>query len=147
MTIDSKTLLQTIAAAAADKKAENIILLDVRGLASFTDVLIVASGSSDRQVRAIGEHIEHQVATQGGPRLVGREGYEQGRWVLVDFGEIVVHLFSDPEREHFDLEHLWAEAPRLRWDPKQPPKILFAPEERAFVRAAAAAGGRRSRAH
>jgi ribosome-associated protein len=118
-------LLQTIANAAADKKAENIVLLDVRGLASFTDFLVIGEGTSDRQVRSMGEHIEAKVAEAKGPRTIGREGYEQGEWVLVDFGEVVVHLFTEDERRAFDLENLWGDAPRLRWDPKNPPTELF----------------------
>ncbi len=118
-------MLQTIATAATDKKAENVTLLDVRGLASFTDFLVIASGTSDRQVRAIGEHVEAQVSAGKGPKTMGREGYEQGAWVLVDFGSVVVHLFNEDERSNFDLENLWGDAPRLRWDPKNPPKELF----------------------
>lgn len=139
-------MLQTIANAAADKKADNIVLLDVRGLASFTDFLVIASGTSDRQVRAVGEHIEEQVKAASGPRQIGREGYEQGDWVLVDFGEVVVHLFTDEERRAFDLENLWGDAPRLRWNPKSPPKELFSRQELAVEKVAVAAGGRRRRA-
>jgi len=122
-------------------------LLDVRGLASFTDFLVVASGTSDRQVRAIGEHIESQVAELKGPKTIGKEGYEKASWVLVDFGEVVVHLFNEGDREFFDLERLWQEAPRLIWDAKNPPKDIFAPqqEKHQVVRVAAAAGGGRRR--
>lgn len=137
------------------------MLLDVRGLASFTDFLVVASGTSDRQVRSIGEHVEKQVTLGKGPRLVGREGYEQGNWVLVDFGEVVVHLFNDTDRASFDLENLWSEAPRLRWDPLNPPADLFTTqslaaakkarkakaEPREVVRAVAGGARRRKAAH
>lgn len=138
-------MLQTIANAAADKKAENIVLLDVRGLASFTDFLVISSGTSDRQVRAVGEHIEEKVKEAHGPRTIGREGYEQGEWVLVDFGEVVVHLFTDEERRAFDLENLWGDAPRLRWDPKNPPRELFNVHQLAAEPVAVAAGSGRKR--
>jgi len=142
-TIDSKTLLRTIAEAASAKKAEHIVLMDVRGLTSFTDFLVLATGTSDRQVRAIGESIEDAVAKAKGPRLVGREGYAQGEWVLVDYGEIVVHLFSDDVRHVYDMENLWAAAPRLQWNDKNPPTELFAAPAQQQVAVAASSGSRR----
>ncbi len=123
--INSKTLITTIAEAAADKKAENIVILDLRGLASYTDYLVLATGTSSRQVAAIGEGIEQKVAAANGPKIAGREGYEQGLWVLVDFSEVIVHVFDPTQREIFDLERLWADAPRIHWNDKNPPQALF----------------------
>jgi len=116
--------------------------MDLRGLASFTDYLVVATGNSDRQVRAIAENIEDAVAQAKGPRLVGREGYAQGEWALVDFGEVVVHLFVDDLRNIYDMENLWTDAPRLSWNDKNPPTKLFEQEEQV---AKVAAGGSRRR--
>jgi ribosome-associated protein len=118
----------------------HIVVLDVRGLTSFTDFLVVASGTSDRQVRAIGENIEKTVSLANGPKTIGREGYATGDWVLVDFGEVVVHLFNDDQRQFFDLESLWSSAPRLLWDPKNPPKDIFLNEREPRLRVAAAGG-------
>ena len=124
--INSKTLLSTIAEAAAEKKAENIVLLDVRGLTSYTDYIVLATGNSNRQVTAIGEHVEKKIQEAGGPKLAGREGYEQGLWVLIDFSEVIVHILEPAQRDIFDLEHLWAAAPRVQWNPLDPPHHLFA---------------------
>lgn len=99
----------------------------MRGLADYTDYLVIVSGHSDRQVMAIGEHIEEVIHKEKGPRTIGREGYEQGLWVLVDFGEVVVHIFHDSQRQLFDLEHLWAKAPRVVWNPEKPLATFFEP--------------------
>lgn len=123
--MDSNVLLRTIAEAAADKKAEDIVLLDVRGMTSYADFIVIASGASNRQVGAIGDGVEQGVGKAGGPRVNGREGYEQGVWVLVDFGEAVVHVFDKEQRELFDLEGLWEAAPRINWNTANPPKQLF----------------------
>jgi ribosome-associated protein len=143
--INSKTLLTTIAEAAAEKKAENIVLLDVRGLTSYTDYLVLATGNSSRQVSAIGEHVEKKIQEARGPQLAGREGYEQGLWVLIDFSEVIVHIFEPAQRDIFDLEHLWAEAPRLQWNPLEPPRELFPSTAAVAAPVAAPARARRAR--
>ena len=102
------------------------MLLDVRGLTSYTDYIVLATGNSNRQVTAIGEHVEKKIQEAGGPKLAGREGYEQGLWVLIDFSEVIVHILEPAQRDIFDLEHLWAAAPRVAWNPLSPPKELFA---------------------
>lgn len=94
-------------------------------MTSYADFIVIASGTSSRQVAAIGDHVEQAVSKAGGPRTSGREGYEQGVWVLVDFGEAVVHVFEQSQRELFDLEGLWETAAKIRWNPNSPPKELF----------------------
>jgi ribosome-associated protein len=101
-----------IAKAAVDLKAENLVALDVRELTSFTDVFILATGGSDRHVRAIADAVEAAVEELG-ERPLGIEGYDEGRWLLLDLGDVIVHLFQRDVREHYDLERLWSEAPRL----------------------------------
>jgi ribosome-associated protein len=101
-----------IAKAAVDLKAENVVALDVRELASFTDVFILATGTSDRHVRAIADALKEVVAELGEQPL-GIEGYDEGLWVLLDLGDVIVHVFQSDVREHYDLERLWSEAPRL----------------------------------
>lgn len=101
------------ARAAIDKKAEHLQLLDLSGLSGFTDYFVICSGMSDRQVQAISDSVEAAMLGQG-HELLSLEGYSDGRWVLMDFGDIIVHVFLDALREYYDLETLWAEAPRLK---------------------------------
>jgi ribosome-associated protein len=98
--------------AALDKKALMPALLDVSGQATYTDFIGVVSGRSDRQVDAIAEHVR-EVMQQRGWRLLGREGTRNGRWTLLDFGDVVVHVFYHPVREVYDIEGLWIDAPRI----------------------------------
>lgn len=101
------------AKAAIDKKAENLKILDLTDLSGFTDYFVICSGTSDRQVQAISDSIEAALETRGTGAL-SCEGYAEGRWVLMDFGDVVVHVFLDALREYYDLESLWADAPRLK---------------------------------
>lgn len=101
------------ARAAIDKKAENVKVLDLTDVSGFTDYFIIASGTSDRQVQSICDSIEHVLTSQG-HELLSAEGYADGRWVLMDFGDVVAHVFLDALREYYDLEALWADAPRLK---------------------------------
>jgi ribosome-associated protein len=102
----------TAARAALEKKAEDVVVLDLRGVSGYTDFLVISSGSSDRQLEAIAESVEKELKTLG-HRLVGSEGQRGGKWVLLDFGDVVVHVFHQEERSHYDLEGLWADAPRV----------------------------------
>ncbi|HEX8825627.1 MAG TPA: ribosome silencing factor [Archangium sp.] len=95
----------------SDKKGVDILLLDVRGMTSYADYFVVASGESDRQVSAMAEHVLTKLK-EDGLRPIGHEGMETGQWVLLDFGEVVAHLFFTEARSHYDLEGLWADAPR-----------------------------------
>lgn len=101
------------ARAAIDKKAENVKLLDLSDISGFTDYFLICSGTSDRQVQAIADSIEHQLSSAG-KKLLSCEGYSEGRWVLMDFGDVVIHIFLDALREYYDLEALWTDAPRLK---------------------------------
>lgn len=98
--------------AALDVKAEDVVALDVSALSSFADVFVVCTGRSDRQVRAIADAIEQAVKKAGRPAL-GIEGHGEGRWVLIDLDDVIVHVFQPEAREHYDLERLWSDAPRL----------------------------------
>ena len=97
---------------ALERKTLDPVLLDVRGLCSYADFLLVLGGSSGRQVRAIAESIRRGMRADG-HKTLGSEGTDEGRWVLLDYGEVVVHIFLDELRDFYDLESLWAEAPRL----------------------------------
>lgn len=98
--------------AALGKKALNVLALDVRELVSFADTFVLATGTSDRHLRSIVDGILEAFAAEG-EKPLGIEGYEEGRWVLVDLGDLVVHVFLADVREYYDLERLWADAPVL----------------------------------
>jgi ribosome-associated protein len=112
---EAHDLAVAAARAAAAKQAKGIVILDVRNLIGITDYFVIASGSSDRQVRAVAEEIERDLKGRG-LRPVRREGEREGRWVLLDFVDFVAHVFRDEERTYYDLERLWADAPTVDWD-------------------------------
>ena len=108
----TNTLARQIAQVASDHKALEIQVLDLRTLTSFTDFFVVCSGASDRQVISIADAIHHEL--KGSGRLpLGEEGLRSGHWALLDYGDVVVHVFYAPAREHYQLEKLWFDAPRL----------------------------------
>jgi ribosome-associated protein len=100
---------------ALEKKAQDPALLDVRGLCSYADFLLILGGRSSRQVRAVAESIRRGMRSDG-HRTLGAEGADEGRWVLLDYGEVVVHIFLEELRDFYDLESLWVEAPRVGLD-------------------------------
>jgi ribosome-associated protein len=102
-----------IAHAGLDKKAEDVTVLDVRGLTSYADYFVVMTADSDRQASAIADAVEDTMKKQGVSK-VGVEGYDTGRWILVDYGDVVAHVMSRESRGFYDLEGLWADAPRFR---------------------------------
>jgi len=95
-----------------ERKAVDPILFEVTGLTSITDYFLIASGSSSRQVQAIGRHLQRSMRERG-CRAYGVEGEQEGQWILMDYGDLVVHIFYQPVREFYDLEGLWSEAPRI----------------------------------
>lgn len=97
---------------ALDKKALDPVLLDVRGLCTYCNYQLVVSGRSDRQVDAIAEGILTGLKGDG-IHALSHEGKRSGKWALLDFGDVVIHVFHHPAREHFDLEGLWNDAPRV----------------------------------
>jgi ribosome-associated protein len=101
------------AGAASSKTVDPTVVLDVGDLLGITDHFVITSGSNVRQVRTIAEEVEKRVKAQGGgsPRYV--EGLDDARWVLLDYGQFVVHVFLDEARHYYNLERLWADAPRV----------------------------------
>lgn len=120
---DAKELALLCAAAAHDKKAYDLALLEVADLTGYADYFLLASGRSTRQTAAIAENML-RVLKKAGRRAAGREGLKQGRWILLDFGEVVVHIFHEPVREFYDLDSLWGDAPRLELEPEALGKLL-----------------------
>lgn len=104
------------ATAIEDKQGRNVTLLDVSNLLGITDVFVIGSGSSQRQVRTLAQEVEGRLSAHGREPL-HREGVEHSRWVLLDYGDVVVHLFDEETRAYYDLERLWGDAPRLEWVP------------------------------
>lgn len=95
-----------------DRKGEDIRVLDLQGLTALADYFIIASGNSDRQVSAICTHIEDELAKKGiEPKH--KEGHREGRWVILDYSDIIVHVFHHEEREYYKLERLWSDAKNL----------------------------------
>lgn len=94
------------------KKAADVVALDVRELTSYTDVFIICSGKSNRQVSAIAQFIQTDLKKQK-VKPVSIEGAKEGKWVLMDYGHVIIHVFHESSREFYDLEGLWADAHRL----------------------------------
>ncbi len=106
--------------AAQALKAEEVVLLDLRGIATFTDFFVICSGTSQRQVRAIADRIDEKLRANR-YSLLHQEGYEEGSWVLLDYVDLVVHVFFPETRDYYDLERLWADAPRMDLKKLPPP--------------------------
>jgi len=116
MVTDSWTKSLLCVKAAIEKKAFDLVLLEMKGITSFTDTFLICSGKSDRQVQAIAQAVEEALGREG-IRLLGQEGKVEGKWVLMDYGDVVVHIFLEPIRGFYDLEGLWIDAPRI--DPEK----------------------------
>ena len=112
---ESRDIAVTAARAAAAKQAGDVTILDVHGLIVITDYFVIASGETDRQVKTIVEEVERSVRDLG-EKPVRREGDAESGWVLLDCIDVVVHVFAHEEREYYDLERLWRDAPRLGWN-------------------------------
>jgi len=110
------------AAAADDKKAADVLIIDVGEVFSVTDYFLIASGSSSPQVHAIVDGIEERLTRDGGPKPVRIEGKESREWVLMDYGAFVVHVFHQEQRDFYQLEKLWGDRPRLEWEPLRTPE-------------------------
>ncbi|MDP2654800.1 MAG: ribosome silencing factor [Candidatus Omnitrophota bacterium] len=105
-------MAQAIVGCASDKKAENIVVLDMRKVANFCDYFVICTGNSDRQVRAVAEGISEGLG-QKGVNVRYQQGFRDGHWVLLDLGTVVAHVFDRETREFYGLEHLWQEAKKV----------------------------------
>jgi ribosome-associated protein len=111
-TLDGSQLATVCAQIGSDGKGEDIVVLDVRKISSFTDYFVILSGRSTRHVQALAESMEHELRSK---RISSSraEGLSEGKWVLLDFDDVVVHIFYHEQRDFYDLEGLWHDAPRL----------------------------------
>jgi ribosome-associated protein len=112
------SLDRAIAAArtAAGNRARDVVVLDMTPLVQWTDYLVVATAASRRQLRSVADAVEKALEELGDVKL-GVEGYELGEWIVVDFADVVVHVFSPEKRAYYEIENLWGDAPRVSWEP------------------------------
>ncbi|WP_213975097.1 ribosome silencing factor [Tepidanaerobacter acetatoxydans] len=109
MIIDPKTCAIEAAGILKDKKGQDILVLDISSIAVFSDYFVIATGISPIHVQALADEVERRLVSKG-YRLKSKEGYKDGRWVLIDFYDVIVHIFTRSEREYYMLERLWADA-------------------------------------
>ena len=115
--LDGVRRLAAVAArAAAAKVGHETVVLEVVDMLAITDAFVITSGANARQVRTIAEEVEAKVAEAGGPKPLRTEGLDDARWVLLDYGDFVVHVFLDEVRRYYDIERLWSDAPRIEWE-------------------------------
>jgi ribosome-associated protein len=115
---DSRDVAIAAARAAAEKQATDVVILDVRELIVITDYFVIATGSTDRQVKTIVEEVEKSLRSLE-EKPIRREGEDTHRWVLLDYVDVVVHVFAEEERGFYDLERLWRDAPVVGWEPDE----------------------------
>ena len=115
--LNSKAKALAVAAAklAGERHCTDVVVLDVRKATDITDYFVIATGTSDRQMRSVADEI-NDIAKEQKSSLFGRAGYEQGNWVLLDFVDVVVHIFDKQSRGYYDLEMLWGDAKRVKID-------------------------------
>lgn len=110
---DGESLARACAAAACDKKAEDVVILDMQGVSNFTDYFVICSATSEPQLKAIATAIREQVRTDLNRRPLSEDGFPTSQWVVLDYGEVIIHLFHTDKRELYGLENLWSDAKRL----------------------------------
>ena len=123
----NRPLLDTITAAIWDKKGFDVRAYDVREILDYTDCMVICSGSSDRQANAIADNVVDEVRKNNDEKPASSEGLRAGRWALIDFGDIVVHVFHRPVRDYYELDRLYADAPAVElnapeWDQRGDPR-------------------------
>ena len=112
MPLDPQEVAHTVVGIASDKQAEDIVMLDIRGVASFADYFVILTAGSSRQISALQEHFE-QGLKESGIALHHREGTPESGWVLLDFSDVIIHIFGADQREFYQLDQLWSGAPQV----------------------------------
>jgi ribosome-associated protein len=113
---EGETLCRACAAAAADKKAGDIVVLDLRGISTFTDYFVICSATSEPQLKAISGAIREQIREEFGRKPLSEDGYPVSQWMILDYGDVIVHLFQGEKRAFYALENLWSDAKRITVD-------------------------------
>lgn len=116
--VDGQDFAVEVARIASDNHATEVVVLDLRGLTAIADFFVICTGTSDRQMRAIVDHID-DLARRAGQKRYGLAGYEVAQWILTDYVDVVVHVFDGTHRRYYDLELMWGDAPRVAWERKQ----------------------------
>lgn len=111
--MEARKLAELCAQRCLEKKAENVVVLDLEDKSSVADFFVICSGFSDRQVAAIADFV-YDEGEKAGAKVYSHEGIKEGRWALIDFGTVIVHVFQDQLRDFYSLESLWRDAPRIR---------------------------------
>ena len=114
-----RTLAVRAARAAAEKQGRDIRVLEVRHLIAITDYFVIVSGATDRQVKAIGDEVETELR-KADVKPLRREGERDLRWLLLDYADLIVHVFHEEDRAYYELERLWKDAPHVAWEPAAP---------------------------
>jgi ribosome-associated protein len=112
--VASRELAQELARVAEDRHCRDIVILEVAGISPVAMHFVIATGTSDQQTRSVAREME-EAGQERKYRVYGRAGMQQGRWVVLDFVDVVVHLFDEEFRNFYDLELLWGDAPRIEW--------------------------------
>jgi ribosome-associated protein len=113
--ITAENLAKASANYADDKKAEEIVVLDLQGISSFTDYFVICSGTSEPHLKAIAGEIEERLRDEHGVRAVSVDGFPASQWIVLDYMQVIVHVFRREKREFYSLEDLWGDAPRVAW--------------------------------
>lgn len=113
---DKRRLAEEIAEILDEKKGQDIVLLDVSELLWITDTFVIVTGTSNRQVQTLADAVEERLKA-GGVRPLRVEGRSEAEWVLLDYGDVILHVFQPATREYYGLERLWGDAPRIEWEP------------------------------
>jgi ribosome-associated protein len=119
--LETEDAVMIAAHAASDKKATDLVVLDLRKVASFTEYFVICTGTSTRQVQAISDAVE-EALRKNGKRPLHIEGYSSGEWILLDYGDFIAHVFGAASRRFYDLERLWRDAPRVEIKPTRDAK-------------------------
>ncbi len=114
---------------AEDNRAQDIVILDLRELTTIFDYFVIVSGTSRRQLHAVSEEIDHALEEGMGDHRMGIEGYRENLWILLDYGDVVIHIFEPETRKYYALEDLWGQAKRVPFEPRYPDRVA-APQGR-----------------
>ncbi|MEP6956444.1 MAG: ribosome silencing factor [Chthoniobacterales bacterium] len=112
----AEELAKTCAALASNKKAEEIVVLDLREISTFTDFFVICSASSEPQIKAVAGEIEGRLKQEHKVRPVAVDGFPTSQWIVLDYMQVIVHIFHAEKRDFYSLEDLWSDAPRLAWE-------------------------------
>ncbi|MGR3177925.1 MAG: ribosome silencing factor [Candidatus Anammoxibacter sp.] len=104
---------------ASQKKAEDIVIFNISDITFIAEYFMVCSGSNGRQLQAIADDIKKEMKSSG-VKLLGLEGYTEAKWILLDLGDVIIHIFDTATRSFYDLELLWGDAPKLEWESEKP---------------------------